>query len=520
MKQPKGKMEKVINKINSTSGITLVALVITVIILLILAAVTLNLVLGDNGLIKTAKDVSKNYVNAANDENEQIAEFVNTMNNIISGGTGGEGGGTTPTQNRVSISEAEWDESTHTASVTITKSAGTESGIQMQYQINSETGVWTTVGTNTKTISELKHNDVVYARLIKETGVVNRAKKNIMDTIPPEVGLTITNIGSNSMTANVTASDRQYGMPSSPTYIFEIKKTGEDDTKYTQRQTLTTTTCSFSGLSKETSYTVRVTTSDKAGNSKSVTITKTTNAVEVATGNINFGTVVWDAETHTASINLTTETGLAIQYKTSGSPTEESGWSTPGTTPVTVSGLTHNQTIYARLWDGNNAGNHASYTIKDNIAPQDAQISSWETTDITVTTSATVKLLLIDNESGVNVTSSKWTLHTSSNPIGTSASSYDNTFTGTSTEPEITISKQEAGTYYLHVLTVDKAGKTKETVFTEKSITVSKLVTGITLSSSTNEVEVGKTITITKEEDKKIMRAKEDIILEKLNIKR
>lgn len=496
MKNQKGERERAINKIDSTSGITLVALVITIILLLILAAVTINLALGDNGLIKTAKDASKNYVNAANNEDEQISEFINIMNNIISGGTGEEGVGS-PTQNKVSISEAVWNENTHIASVTISKSAGTESGIQMQYQINSETGVWTTVGTQNITISDLKHNDVVYARLLKENEVVNSARKNIKDAIPPEVGITITNIGSNSMTASVTAQDKQYGMPTNPTYTFEIKETGEADSQYTQRQTLTTTKCSFSGLTKETSYTVRVTTSDRAGNSKSVTITKSTNSVEVATGNINFGTAEWDASTHTASINITTETGLQIQYKTSGSPTEETGWSTPGISPVTASNLTNNQTIYARLWDGNNAGNYASYTIKDSIDPQDAQISSWETTDITVATSATVKLLLIDNESGVNVGNSKWTLHTSPDSIGTSASDYDNTFTGTSTEHEITISKQETGTYYLHVLTVDNAGRTKETVFTEKAITVRKLVTEITLSSETNEVSVGEKITIT-----------------------
>lgn len=43
----------------SSSAITLVALVITIIILLILAGVTLSFVIGDNGLIKRAKDAEK-----------------------------------------------------------------------------------------------------------------------------------------------------------------------------------------------------------------------------------------------------------------------------------------------------------------------------------------------------------------------------------------------------------------------------------------------------------------------------
>ena len=40
-------------------------LVITIIILLILAGITLNLTLGENGIIKMAEKAGKNYVNAA-----------------------------------------------------------------------------------------------------------------------------------------------------------------------------------------------------------------------------------------------------------------------------------------------------------------------------------------------------------------------------------------------------------------------------------------------------------------------
>ena len=43
------------NRLNSNSGITLIALVITIIVLLILAGVTLSLTLGENGLIKRAQ---------------------------------------------------------------------------------------------------------------------------------------------------------------------------------------------------------------------------------------------------------------------------------------------------------------------------------------------------------------------------------------------------------------------------------------------------------------------------------
>lgn len=46
-------------------GITLIALIITIIILLILAGVTINVLIGDNGLFKTAKEAGEKYEKAA-----------------------------------------------------------------------------------------------------------------------------------------------------------------------------------------------------------------------------------------------------------------------------------------------------------------------------------------------------------------------------------------------------------------------------------------------------------------------
>ena len=54
-------------KINlkNTKGITLVALVVTIIILIILAGVSINLVIGNNGIIANAQIAKKNAENAA-----------------------------------------------------------------------------------------------------------------------------------------------------------------------------------------------------------------------------------------------------------------------------------------------------------------------------------------------------------------------------------------------------------------------------------------------------------------------
>lgn len=55
-------------KVKANSGITLVALIVTVIVLIILAGISINLVLGDNGILKLTKKAKENYTIAANEE--------------------------------------------------------------------------------------------------------------------------------------------------------------------------------------------------------------------------------------------------------------------------------------------------------------------------------------------------------------------------------------------------------------------------------------------------------------------
>jgi hypothetical protein len=64
-------------------GITLIALVITIIVLLILAGITINLTIGQNGIITTAQQAGKNYQQAAEDEQTQLAEFLGQTEDII-----------------------------------------------------------------------------------------------------------------------------------------------------------------------------------------------------------------------------------------------------------------------------------------------------------------------------------------------------------------------------------------------------------------------------------------------------
>ena len=63
-------------------GITLIALVITIIILLILAGVTLNTALSQNGLFQRAKIAGENYKRAESDEEKSISEIEKEIDNI------------------------------------------------------------------------------------------------------------------------------------------------------------------------------------------------------------------------------------------------------------------------------------------------------------------------------------------------------------------------------------------------------------------------------------------------------
>ena len=81
-----------LNRLKSSQGITLIALVVTIVILLILSGVTINMLLGENGIIRTAQEAKNTWEDAITNEQEEIQNLVNELNNIMNeeGGSGGE----------------------------------------------------------------------------------------------------------------------------------------------------------------------------------------------------------------------------------------------------------------------------------------------------------------------------------------------------------------------------------------------------------------------------------------------
>ena len=85
-------MEKENFRKNNQIGITLIALVVTIVILLILTGVTINMLLGENGIIRTAQEAKNTWEGAVANEQQEIENLVNELNSSMNNenGTGGE----------------------------------------------------------------------------------------------------------------------------------------------------------------------------------------------------------------------------------------------------------------------------------------------------------------------------------------------------------------------------------------------------------------------------------------------
>ncbi len=77
---------KITKKLQHNNGITLIALVVTIIVLIILAGVSINLVLGDNGIITKAKQAKAKTEQAKLNEEiglNQLAEYIENMGTTL-----------------------------------------------------------------------------------------------------------------------------------------------------------------------------------------------------------------------------------------------------------------------------------------------------------------------------------------------------------------------------------------------------------------------------------------------------
>ena len=374
----------------------------------------------------------------------------------------------------------------------------TETGVTIQYQIDGIEGQWLDYK---GPITGLNHGQTVYALITDGTNQSGHTSIDILDEIAPTVTVTQENVTTNSIQVSASSSDAEWGMPDSITYNYYIKQTSEGSYPTDPTHTGTETSYTFIGLIQNTSYDVKVTTNDKAGNPGEGQATHiTTDTVGGAGDDLKEGNIIASEPTWSngsASITLSKGTGVAsnftIQYQVG--DVAEGNWTTAqeGAASVTVTGLSHNNVVYARLTDGTNYGSYASVTILDKLPPQTAKIElSGQST--TTTGSITATVTHADNESGIDIKKCKWVYNTTSIPIGTEEGSYTGgSFSGNGQTINLTAST--AGIYYLHVLTVDMAGNATETI--SNPITINQLITQLTLDHTELILEEGQSSTLT-----------------------
>ena len=389
----------------------------------------------------------------------------------------------------ITLTPAEWV-GDGTAKTTINTTA---EGFALQYQIVVGEGqidneAWQPA-TPGQTIDGLHHNETVYGRLFDGTNESKvYATTTVKDEEGPEVSVNASNITTNGATLTVTASDGESGLADTNTYQYYVDEETE------ARETSTNSSYNYTGLTQGVEHTLKVIVTDRAGNTTEKTATITTTNLPggqeaVEQGIITFTNPTWASGK--ASVTISTNTGYRMQYQV-GATIVEANWQ-PVPEGGVIGNLNHNDTVFARLYDGTNYGQDASTTVKDDKVPQDAKIS-LSSTSVNTGTTVIATVTHTDNESGVNISACKYIWNTSSTKLGTDASKYTGG-TFNSNGEKISKNMSSKGTYYLHVLTVDKAGNATEKV--SNGITVKQLVTSVNVSPSSVTLEEGQTRQLT-----------------------
>ena len=157
----------------NNKGITLVALVVTIVILLILAGVSINLVLGNNGIIAKAKEAQRKSAEASQNDligmNELAQQLEGQLNGSTGSGSGNGGAGGSGTGTKVPA-EATAETAPYFPDHTFTKKEGTiDTGLVIQDASGNEyvwvvvprtTAVYATTGLGKTTFTDADYTSI------------------------------------------------------------------------------------------------------------------------------------------------------------------------------------------------------------------------------------------------------------------------------------------------------------------------------------------------------------------------
>ena len=124
----------------NTKGITLIALVVTIIILIILSGVSINLVLGENGIVTIAKRAKENTELAKVEEETMLNELAKQIEEGTSGGT------TNPPVEKSEIEKSRDAGTYMTALTTLEDSNGNKIKVPQGFKIAEDSGINVTEG--------------------------------------------------------------------------------------------------------------------------------------------------------------------------------------------------------------------------------------------------------------------------------------------------------------------------------------------------------------------------------------
>ena len=200
------------NKLKSKKGITLVALVVTIVVLLILAGVSINAVLGDNGIIKKANQAASVTKEAEVKEaiNRTILEFYltndyETLEDFL----------------KAKVTEGKIDSVTKNADGTLTVKKG-EYSVTVENKTNSSGG--SSSGGSTGGETQTPEITIGEAKVVANSDGTGSA---ITDAASVYLGNTIYITFSHSITGGTTTVDKTipYAVTANGTYTFTVTGT-------------------------------------------------------------------------------------------------------------------------------------------------------------------------------------------------------------------------------------------------------------------------------------------------------
>ena len=207
-----GKEKRKMNKLKSKKGITLVALVVTIVVLLILAGVSINAVLGDNGIIKKANQAASVTKEAEVKEaiNRTILEFYltndyETLEDFL----------------KAKAEDGSIDSVTKNADGTLTVKKG-EYSVTVENKTNSSNG--SSSGGSTGGETQTPEITIGEAKVVANSDGTGSA---ITDVASVYLGNTLYITFSHSITGGTTTVDKTipYAVTANGTYTFTVTGT-------------------------------------------------------------------------------------------------------------------------------------------------------------------------------------------------------------------------------------------------------------------------------------------------------